>query len=303
MVLKPHSREDLSRALVEAGRSATKISAVDLSDVATLVEHQPEDMTATVEGGMTLGAFQGALRSAGQWLPIDPPAPDAVTISDLLAYDLSGPRRFGYGTIRDYLIGIRVALANGEIIHAGGKVVKNVAGYDLCKLFIGARHTLGVIVEGTFKLRPLPECEMILEASFDSADALNSAARAILASEAEPVLFDAHNLQERFTLVVGLAGATEDVDYQLKILHAIVSFSPGATRYDDGLRQKTSVRPSEAASFLKSLGKQRFVARLGNGVIYYEGSGPGARQIQNPDLMKRVKDVYDPQRIFPEYQP
>ena len=111
-------------------------------------------MTATVEAGMSSGLFR-ITRRAGQWLPIDPPNSDRTTIGDLLAHNLSGPRRFGYGTIRDYLIGIKVALANGEIIKAGGKVVKNVAGYDLCKLFIGAKHTLGIIVEATFKLRPL----------------------------------------------------------------------------------------------------------------------------------------------------
>src|SRR5687767_9275324 len=164
MVPQPKNREELARCLADASRSRSAVAGVDLRHISALIEYHTEDMTATVEGGMSLSAFQQQIAKAGQWLPVDPSRSD-VTIADLLAYDLSGPRRLGYGMIRDYLIGIKVALASGEIIKAGGKVVKNVAGYDLCKLFIGARHTLGIIVEGTFKLRPLPEKEMVFQAS------------------------------------------------------------------------------------------------------------------------------------------
>src|SRR6185295_19928593 len=115
MVLTPANRDELSRRLAEASAGRTRIEAVHLSNIASLVEHKPEDMTATVEAGMILGIFQVELRRAGQWLPIDPSDPESTTIGDLLAYDLSGPRRYGYGTIRDYLIGIKVVLANGEI--------------------------------------------------------------------------------------------------------------------------------------------------------------------------------------------
>ena len=150
MVLTPADRDELSRRLAEASAGSTRLEEVRLSHIASLVEHKPEDMTATVEAGMILGTFQNELQRAGQWLPIDPPDSQRKTIGDLLAYNLSGPRRYGYGTIRDYLIGIKVALPNGETIKAGGKLVMNVAGYDLCKLFIGARHTLGIFVEATF---------------------------------------------------------------------------------------------------------------------------------------------------------
>ena len=137
MILRPQSREDLSALLAGNFASGGKVEKVDLSAIASLVEHQPEDMTASVEAGMTLRIFQEGLRASGQWLPIDPPN-ENITIGDLLAFDVNGSRRLGYGTIRDYLIGIRVAMADGTVIKAGGKVVKNVAGYDLCKLFIGA---------------------------------------------------------------------------------------------------------------------------------------------------------------------
>src|SRR2546423_14266551 len=99
-----------------------------------IISHQPEDMTVSVECGLTLGALQERLAQARQWLPIDPPNSETVTIGDVLNRNSCGPHRFGYGTIREHLLGLTVALADGRMIHAGGKVVKNVAGYDLCKL-------------------------------------------------------------------------------------------------------------------------------------------------------------------------
>src|SRR5438552_3360089 len=107
-------------------------------------------MTVTVETGLTLAALQARLAERGQWLPIDPPNPQTATLADILNANGSGPHRFGFGTIREHLLGLTVALADGRLIHSGGKVVKNVAGYDLCKLFVGSHGTLGVAVEATF---------------------------------------------------------------------------------------------------------------------------------------------------------
>ena len=131
--------------------------------MSSAVEHIPTDMTVTADASLTLAALQAELAAGGQWLPIDPPSPGGLTIADLLAHNLSGPRRFGYGTIRDYVIGMKVRLADGRTIKCGGKVVKNVAGYDLQKLFIGDGNTLGTIVEATFKLRPRPEMEQFVQ--------------------------------------------------------------------------------------------------------------------------------------------
>ena len=140
--MKPQSRDELVAMLTKNFLVGGKVERVELNTISELLEYHPEDMTATVEAGMLLADFQKTLRTKGQWLPIDPPGARSLNIGDLLSLDLSGPRRLGYGTIRDYLIGIKVALADGTMIKAGGKVVKNVAGYDLCKLFIGARHSL-----------------------------------------------------------------------------------------------------------------------------------------------------------------
>jgi glycolate oxidase FAD binding subunit len=122
-----------------------------------VTDYTPADLTITVEAGATLGAIQTLLGRHGQWLPWDPAAPDRATLGGLLAAGASGPLRLGYGTPRDWVLGMRVALGDGRLVKSGSKVVKNVAGYDLHKLHIGALGTLGVIVEATFKIAPLPE--------------------------------------------------------------------------------------------------------------------------------------------------
>lgn len=122
-----------------------------------VLEYNPADLTITVEAGAALGALQAILEPHGQWLPWRPPAPDRATIGGLLAAGVSGPLRLGYGTPRDWVLGMRVALGDGRLVKSGGKVVKNVAGYDTHKLHIGALGTLGAIAAVTLKVAPLPE--------------------------------------------------------------------------------------------------------------------------------------------------
>jgi glycolate oxidase FAD binding subunit len=122
-----------------------------------ILDYNPPDLTITVQAGVALDALQAALAPHGQWLPWLPPTPGAATIGGLLAAGVSGPLRLGYGAPRDWVLGMRVALAGGRLVKSGGKVVKNVAGYETHKLHIGALGTLGVIVEATFKVFPLPE--------------------------------------------------------------------------------------------------------------------------------------------------
>jgi glycolate oxidase subunit GlcD len=121
-----------------------------------LVRHEPADLVATAESGLTLSAFQTQLASAGQWLPLDPPDDGTATLGGVVATGLGGPHSYGFGLPRSFVIGMQVVLADGRSIKAGGNVVKNVAGYDLCKLFNGSYGTLGLITQLTFKLRPLP---------------------------------------------------------------------------------------------------------------------------------------------------
>ena len=121
-----------------------------------MIRHEPADLVATAEAGLTFREFQNRLREKGQWLPIDPPDDGTATVGGVVAAGLSGPQQLGYGSPRSFVIGLRAILADGRSIKAGGNVVKNVAGYDLCKLFTGSYGTLGLITEVTFKLRPVP---------------------------------------------------------------------------------------------------------------------------------------------------
>jgi glycolate oxidase FAD binding subunit len=120
-----------------------------------VVEHAAGDLVITVEAGTLLADVQRRVAEAGQWLALDPPDP-AATVGGVVATAASGPRRLRYGTPRDLLIGITVVLADGTVAKSGGKVVKNVAGYDLGKLFTGSFGTLGVIAECTFRLHARP---------------------------------------------------------------------------------------------------------------------------------------------------
>ena len=140
---------------------------LDLSPMNRILAVEPGDLTVTVEAGATLDAVQDALAPYGQFLPLDPPDSDRATIGGILATNAWGPSRPFYGTARDWLIGLTVVDAQGRTIRGGGKVVKNVTGYDLPKLHVGALGTLGVIVEATFKVAPRPETTRV--ALFDLA--------------------------------------------------------------------------------------------------------------------------------------
>ena len=124
--------------------------------------YEPGDMTTTVQAGMPLGDLQDALKAEGQFVALDPPATAATTIGGVIATNASGPRRLLYGTARDVVLGLAVVGADGTRSKAGGRVVKNVTGYDLTKLYIGSLGTLAVVHELTFKVHPLPAGEVTI---------------------------------------------------------------------------------------------------------------------------------------------
>jgi glycolate dehydrogenase FAD-binding subunit len=121
-----------------------------------ILEHNAGDLTAVLEAGVPLARAQEVFRSAGQMLALDPPDPGGATIGGIVASNDSGPLRARYGGARDLVVGMRVALADGTVAKSGGKVIKNVAGYDLGKLFTGSYGTLGAILEVAVRLHPLP---------------------------------------------------------------------------------------------------------------------------------------------------
>lgn len=293
--------------------------------MAALREYTPEDMTVTVEGGMNLAELQGQLAACGQWLPIDPPHIHQVTVRQLLAENLSGPRRCGFGTIREHLIGLEAVLPDGRLIHSGGKVVKNVAGYDLLKLFVGARDSLGIITAATFKLRPLPAVEEFASLKFDTLAEALAVVEAVLASPLTPVALDLDNLQFvpgqpfKFTLLAAFAGTVEEVVWQ-RAEAVRLGFPPSNSVPTDASQPITplpplprdsvfwnvpspvscgSVLPSNLGVALSALGQTPFIARAVNGVFYHR-SPPLPRPVTKPSpLARRLKDTFDPHHILP----
>jgi FAD/FMN-containing dehydrogenase len=316
MVLTPSNLAELREALASAqGFGQEKITAVHIAALNRILEHSPEDMTATVEAGLTLEALQSHLARQAQWLPIDPPHPEKLTIGGLISSNASGPRRFGYGTIRDHLIGMKAVLPDGRLIKAGGKVVKNVAGYDIAKLLVGSHESLGVIVEATFKLQPIPEAEELVQREFESLEQADSFIETILASDLTPTVLDLHNIStleagspNAFAVVLGFAGAREDVEYQLGQARCFGAGKPSSLAYDkafwmsalSGNVHHLSVLPSTLTRAIRQLGEVTFIARAGNGIVWYRG-GPEPAPADLPvNLLERVKNVFDPKHILPE---
>jgi glycolate oxidase FAD binding subunit len=163
--------------------------ALDLRSINRIVDYPARDMTITLEAGTTLSKLQALLRTENQRLPIDVPEAERATLGGAIATNTSGPRRYGHGTLRDYVIGISTVNDAGKVVRAGGRVVKNVAGYDFCKLHVGALGTLGVITEVTLKLRPLPEQEALVLVPTNPRD-LESSLDAFHQGRARPVCVD-----------------------------------------------------------------------------------------------------------------
>ena len=223
-------------AAASVGMPAARAGLVlGLRRMSRLLEHEPADLTATVEAGMTMGAFQAALGGRGQWMSLDPADADRATVGGVLATNAFGPRRHLYGAARDLLIGVTVVTADGAVVRGGGKVVKNVAGYDLPKLFVGSYGTLGVIVEATVKLRPLPDHEHLLAVRFERLKDTDVGVKAIMGSDLIPSaieLLDATAASSAglaadtpaggAVLVVGFDGPREQVAWQCAELARIL---------------------------------------------------------------------------------
>jgi glycolate dehydrogenase FAD-binding subunit len=156
-----------------------------------IIEYAPDDQVVRVQAGIRLGDLQERLSGSNQMLAIDPPESGA-TIGGIIAANSSGPRRYKYGTIRDLIIGITVVLQDGTVAKAGGKVVKNVAGYDLSKLFTGSLGTLGVIATANFRVHPRPEAARTVAVEIEDPQAAQEAAQTIMHSQVEATAVELH---------------------------------------------------------------------------------------------------------------
>jgi glycolate oxidase FAD binding subunit len=253
LLVRPASQEETSLvvgACAEAGaamipwgggttmgmgnRPARADVAVALDRLNRIVEFDAANLNVTVEAGMRLADLQIELAKQRQFLPLDPPAEEKATVGGILATNGSGPYRLLYGPARDWVLGMRVVLPDGERVRCGGKVIKNVSGYDMNKLFIGSLGTLGIITEATFKLLPLPAVRAVVAGVFaelgQAAGVIAKVLDSVLLPEAmELVGPDAVTLlgptlgldATGYGLAVSLAGSRETVERQARDFTAL----------------------------------------------------------------------------------
>jgi glycolate oxidase FAD binding subunit len=305
IVVAPRDELAMSRALAEAdalglsvvvrgggqhmalGNMAESYDVtLSLERMPRTIDHEPADLTATVTAGTTLAALQAVLAEHGQHLPLDPPSDDArTTIGGIIAANAFGPTRHARGTVRDWLLGVRVLLADGTPTKAGGKVVKNVAGYEMTKLYAGSLGTLGVITEATFKVAPLPAAAVTIAAFFDSAEAATgtimessdaglafSAAEALSPTGANTVLGTA-----RWAALFVASGGVRAVDRSLRDVQNIATACGGRVEVRDGadvwpawragfaphdVTLRASVAPSQVGSAMAMLDRRLAGASL-----------------------------------------
>ncbi len=173
---------------IELGNLPERLDVViHLSRLNRIVEHNPADLTATVQAGVTIENLQEALGQHGQFLAVDTALPDLATIGGVLAVGASGTSKWQYGSPRDTVIGMTVAQADGTVTKSGGQVVKNVSGYDMARLHVGAIGTLGIIAEISFKLTPLPVDEATVVAVYDGLGMSTDAGLAVFHSDIVPL--------------------------------------------------------------------------------------------------------------------
>ncbi|MCH7606023.1 MAG: FAD-binding oxidoreductase [Chloroflexi bacterium] len=270
---------------------------LDLSRCGRVLDFQPSDLTVTVEAGITLDSLQQALAQGGKFLPVEAPLAERATIGGILASQSTGPLRVDYGLPRDWLIGIHVVSPQGVETKAGGKVVKNVTGYDLDKLYTGSLGTLGVIVEATFKLSPLPENSGALVATFPSMrqaiDAAGQLQQQVYAPQGLQIIDN--RVAARLDAVQQLASGTIPINVpELEGEQTLsLSFYSGRTlAVRRKLREATRLLREQGASVVDELGNAA-AARLLRGLTdltYREGAVPymGLKVTVPPSLLGRV---------------
>lgn len=243
-----------------------------------VLEHAWGDMTATVQAGCTVAALQDVLTQHGQCLALEPLWPETATIGGILATNDSGSLRLRYGSLRDLIIGITIVIPDGTVARSGGKVVKNVAGYDLPKLMTGALGSLGVITEATFRLHPLPASKQLIRVPVASVDAAQALMVKLLDTQLVPTGIQVHTRHATAPSVdIRFEGSSIAVDAQLTQLatlltaegvHDVAHGQPELLREqlwagaEPALVCKTSVQPTQWAHWTHSLERLATALRL-----------------------------------------
>jgi glycolate oxidase FAD binding subunit len=258
---------------IERDGGDTRLSTSKLNRV---LEHEPGDLTAIVEAGLRLSDLQAHLAAHGQMLALDPPGDP--TIGACLAADLSGPRRHRFGAMRDLVIGVTLVLPGGMVASSGGKVVKNVAGYDLGKLFSGSRGRLGLIARVSLRLHPRPASSATVVADGDARAAWEELRR----SQLEPNAVDL--LPGRLAML--FEGPSDAVEAQ-------AAAAPGE-RAGDAVWDESAAAQVAAAAREPFDWQECVLARPGPGIAYVAA----AREPRWPPLAERVRASFDPEGIL-----
>ena len=253
-----------------------------------VLEHEAGDLTCTVEAELRLSALQEALAPHGQMLALDPPGDP--TVGACLAANLSGPRRHRYGTMRDLVIGVTVVLPDGTVASSGGKVVKNVAGYDLAKLLCGSEGRLGRIVRLSLRLHPVPEATATVVAPPDPDLAL-----AVLRSTLVPSAVDVH-WPDRLALL--FEGSERAVAAQVEAARELIGaqaagekiWAEAAERQAEA-RGRLSFAPGSLSDVLA--GEDEAVVRVAAGVAYLPHEVPDQRDPTEIALVERIRARFE----------
>jgi glycolate oxidase FAD binding subunit len=302
-VVRKCERDRLTVAPAGACRSLRHLrnkpvhAAISLARLAQVISYEPDDMTVVAGAGMTLAALEAVLGRHGQHLPVDPVSPEQTTLGAMLGAAQSGPLRLSAGTARDLLIGVQFVGHGGAAVRGGGRVVKNVAGYDLMKVMIGCFGTLGVVTEATFKVRPVPETYAValsfhraVGGAFDAAFQLHDALPLLHLEIVSPGVNLPMSREAQFSLAAGVSGNRKDVDYQMEIIHQLVPDSLELTGGDAhkfyralrdvelpaaAVRMQLAVLPRELPSCLEKVHAQ-FRAHAGCGIAQIAFDGDAA---------------------------
>lgn len=223
------------------------IASISLSAFNRILEYQPEEYTITVETGVSVKDVQATLAEQGQYLPFDPPFLDAnPTIGDTIASGCSGPGAYRYGILRDFIIGLSFIDGYGNRIQAGGKVVKNAAGFDLPKLMVGSGHSLGILTQATFKVFPKPKANRSIEFKSDN---LDQGIGRLIALGRSRFTLDALDMDSTGALRIELSGQADALEARISELESFLDSESQATTFD-AWPDSIGLKKSPASGFL-----------------------------------------------------
>jgi glycolate oxidase FAD binding subunit len=292
------SLDDLSQTLRDAHAEGRRIRIgedVTSDGLARILEHDPGDLTCTVESGVRLSELNAALAETGQRLSLDPPGDPSI--GALLARNVSGPLRHRFGAPRDLVLGVTLVLADGTVASAGGKVVKNVAGFDLARLVCGSRGRLAFVARASFRLHPLPRSRRTLVVETDESAAIVGA---LLRSQLQPSALD---VLHPGRVALSFEGSERAVGAQVATAQALVGGAEvGEDVWVESRERQRSARgrirfsPGELAAALEL--QEEGIVRPAAGIAYVPHDAPHDENPGAEALLDAIRKQLDPTGVL-----